>query len=388
MIEYVAKNRGDALPKNIRQVGDVDLDKRVYIEDYAFSFVRELVPDEDEEARVGILLGKETEKDGENFVFVKAAMEVTNASVFEGKIAFTEETWPSVNNNKNLFFGNMDIVGWFIVSNSIRVQKNISIERTHVDSFGKYKLLLYMNPAEMVEDMYSCFDGGLETLDGYIIYFEKNDEMQAYMQATKSERRVKDIDLAISKRYRQLVRNNSDDKKAKKNISIVYAMSAVLVIFVLVIGVGRLQSKNNTADPETQNGVHTEQTIDVNATLAPVPDETLNVDYVQGDVEPTKDTSGLEDNQGEEQTSDMETSMEENTSSETDTESQTEEPQTEEQTTQAVNYKKYVIKQGDSISRIIIEEYGDLSRLEEVLKFNNIENPDLINIGDEILLPN
>ena len=63
--EHVVKKKNShELPKNIRQVGDLDLDKRVYIEDYAFSFVRELTLDEDEEGRVGILLGEEKKIDG------------------------------------------------------------------------------------------------------------------------------------------------------------------------------------------------------------------------------------------------------------------------------------------------------------------------------------
>lgn len=69
--EHVVKKKNShELPKNIRQVGDLDLDKRVYIEDYAFSFVRELTLDEDEEGRVGILLGEEKKIDGENYTFV------------------------------------------------------------------------------------------------------------------------------------------------------------------------------------------------------------------------------------------------------------------------------------------------------------------------------
>ena len=54
----VKKNDNRELPKNIRQVGDLDLDKRVYIEDYAFSFVKETSLDDEEEGRVGILLGR------------------------------------------------------------------------------------------------------------------------------------------------------------------------------------------------------------------------------------------------------------------------------------------------------------------------------------------
>ena len=49
----VKKNDNRELPKNIRQVGDLDLDKRVYIEDYAFSFVKETSLDDEEEGRVG-----------------------------------------------------------------------------------------------------------------------------------------------------------------------------------------------------------------------------------------------------------------------------------------------------------------------------------------------
>ena len=43
----VKKNDNRELPKNIRQVGDLDLDKRVYIEDYAFSFVKETSLDDE-----------------------------------------------------------------------------------------------------------------------------------------------------------------------------------------------------------------------------------------------------------------------------------------------------------------------------------------------------
>ena len=61
----VKKNDNRELPKNIRQVGDLDLDKRVYIEDYAFSFVKETSLDDEEEGRVGILLGEEKNIEGE-----------------------------------------------------------------------------------------------------------------------------------------------------------------------------------------------------------------------------------------------------------------------------------------------------------------------------------
>ena len=188
--EHVVRKKDDhELPKNIRQVGEVDLDKRIYVEDYAFSFIKETNLDEDEEGKVGILLGEEKNIDGESYTFVYAAMEISNASVFEGRVNFTQETWPLVNSNRSTYFDGMDIVGWYLVSSNIRPEKNAALERTHVDVFGRYKALMYINPSEKTEDMYSCFDGGLECLDGYIVYFDKNEQMQRYMADVDSQRK-------------------------------------------------------------------------------------------------------------------------------------------------------------------------------------------------------
>ena len=108
----VKKNDNHELPKNIRQVGDLDLDKRVYIEDYAFSFIKETDIDEDDEGKVGILLGEEKNIQGEIYTFVYAAMEVQNASVYDGKVSFTQETWPLVEANCAAYFPGMSMVGW------------------------------------------------------------------------------------------------------------------------------------------------------------------------------------------------------------------------------------------------------------------------------------
>ena len=321
----VKKNNIHTLPKNVRQVGDVDLDKRVYIEDYAFAFIKERALDSEEEGRVGILLGEEQKVEGETYVFVRGALEVINASVYDGRVSFTEETWPPVNTARNTYFPGMDIVGWYLVSSSIKPEKNISLERTHIDSIGRYKVLLYVNPAEQAEDMYSCFDGGLEPLDGYMVYFDKNEEMQSYMIAVRAEEKTTAADDMAIKRYRQAMRDNKKEPKARHQLSIMYTLSAILVIFVLVAGVGRLQAEKNATDG-TQAGIenqgdYVENTAAVNATLPPVEDETLNVDYAQGNVTTTQAESDV----AQEDTSvdEKDTSAEDTSSEEITTEAET-----------------------------------------------------------------
>lgn len=391
--EYIVRNSSvSSLPKNIRQVGKVDLDKRVYIEDYAFSYIKELAPADDEEGKVGVLLGEEITAGQDNYIFVRGAMEVTNASVSEGKVIFTEETWPSVKGGRNMYFGGMDIVGWFLVSSVIRPEKNAALERVHIDSFGRYKILLDVNPAEQTEEMYSCFDGGLEALDGYIVYFDKNEEMQAYMSAIHHEPRTVKADDMAAKRYRQLMHENKKEPKARQQLSIMYALSAILVILVLVVGVGRLQAEKNMeteSESTAQKGDYVDNKAPVNGTLPQIEDETLNVGYANGNLTPTQpepDTTQPET--PEPDTTEPVTTQPEPTETEPETtQPEPETTQPEPETTQP-QHRVYVIQQGDTLSDILIREYGDMSRLQELLDLNGItDGGNSINVGDELLLP-
>lgn len=49
--------------------------------------------------------------------------------------------------------------------------------------------------------------------------------------------------------------------------------------------------------------------------------------------------------------------------------------------------KKYVVQAGDSLSKIAKEQLGDARRYPEIQKLNKIDNPNLIRVGQELLLP-
>lgn len=387
MIEYVKKNSDNlTLPKNIRQVGDMDLDKRVYIEDYVFSFMKELVPDEEDEGRVGVLLGEERQFGQDNYVFVKGAMEVINASVYDGNVSFTDETWNAINANKSLYFSSMSIVGWFIVSSTIRPEKNTSVERTHMDGIGKHKVFAYINPLESIEEVYSCFDGGLEQLDGYAVYFEKNEEMQSYMSIVHKERKRTHNDEIVIRKYRQLLKENNYEPRARKQLSFTYALSMILVIFVLVFGVGKLQAEPEATEAETttmNTANYVEEYVDVNATVPQIEDETLNIDFVEGNVTTQEETTT------EAETTEPVSSQEETQSqSVEETTAQTEPETTTEAPTEEATHRTYVIQQGDTLYSILTKEYGSLDNLQALLDVNGItDGGDSIQVGDELILP-
>ncbi|TFG73077.1 MAG: LysM domain-containing protein, partial [Anaerolineales bacterium] len=49
--------------------------------------------------------------------------------------------------------------------------------------------------------------------------------------------------------------------------------------------------------------------------------------------------------------------------------------------------KTYVVKSGDSLSKIAKEQLGDARRYPEIQKLNKLDNPNLIRVGQELLLP-
>ncbi|HMS32567.1 MAG TPA: LysM peptidoglycan-binding domain-containing protein [Ignavibacteria bacterium] len=49
--------------------------------------------------------------------------------------------------------------------------------------------------------------------------------------------------------------------------------------------------------------------------------------------------------------------------------------------------KTYVVKSGDTLSKIAKEFYGDANKYMEIANANNISNPDKIDVGQELKIP-
>lgn len=52
-----------------------------------------------------------------------------------------------------------------------------------------------------------------------------------------------------------------------------------------------------------------------------------------------------------------------------------------------VEQQTYVVRPGDSVSSIARDVLGNMERTEEIIEVNNLENPDTIEVGTELVLP-
>ena len=97
---------------------------------------------------------------------------------------------------------------------------------------------------------------------GHYVYYEKNLEMQNYMIATRKRSGFTPSEIIedrVTKNFRNLVREKTEQNEQRARSRMVYAMSTFLVLVVLVIGVtminnyDKMKSVQNSLDKLTQN---------------------------------------------------------------------------------------------------------------------------------------
>lgn len=379
-------NRQDKinLPKNIRQIGTEQGNRRVYIEDYAYSFIKDITVDEDDDGAVGILLGEAQESDGIKYVFIKGVVEVTNAAVFTDRIAFTEETWPVTRRYIERYFRDFDILGWYLCSSKITGNSMDIINEADANSFNDPDNVFFMvNNADGDEVFMEKGKKELVPLSGYTVYFEKNTSMQRYMKEVQSEYDEKysqkenenessdssDEPTADGGKYRTIVKSENRSGVIKRNLTFIYALSMLVIIIVLIIGVNKINSYDK------MNGMGGGSTLEVGGTP-------------QSEQPSKTPVTTLDGNVTEEATT--EKSTEEVTTEEPTTEEPTtEEPTTEEPTTEEEKYEVYVVQKGDTLWAICVKFYGEYTpeAADKIVSFNGLGSAEEISQGAELKIP-
>ena len=103
MIEMVYKgNDGNGkgkkkLPKNVRQIGEAGRGKKVYLEDYAVTYLHQV--------EAAVLLGECWEKDGSQYIFINGAIRIDDPQFGDG-------IWEEVYRDAREYFEDSEILGW------------------------------------------------------------------------------------------------------------------------------------------------------------------------------------------------------------------------------------------------------------------------------------
>lgn len=401
------------LPKNIRQIGQIEGNKRIYIEDYVMTYARKI-------EGMAVLLGKQ-EVEGDNQVFyISGAVEVKNTAYGYPTI-LTNEDWSGIYEGIKEFFSELEIMGWLLVRRNTILEIDEEIRRIHEENFkGKDKILFLYDKEENEEAFYIANTlGDLKKQSGYYIFYEKNEAMQNYMIDKNTGEKVEEErrDEAMEK-VREIIAHKEPLKNEKKMMNLMYGASTVLAAVVLVIGATMLDNYDKMKNMEkTLSVISSSLDKEDTETGDVVKVEQINGNTERVETEGSKDAKNEYMEQSEEetetvkddeqQTPDNEPQKEEDKdASEKDSESEIvkeepkkEEPKKEEskkeqkeqkEETKAVNApvaREYVVKDGDTLASISYKLYQTYTYVEKIQKLNEIDDSDIIYAGQKLQLP-
>lgn len=188
-------------PKNIRQIGEANKEKRIYLEDYAVAYLRQV--------KGAVLLGETVKIRGNRCYFVSGAVEVPEGD-------FTEENWAYVTEEAERSFGELSVVGWFLRAEEIPEELDEEDMHVYKEHFpGREAILVVYNELEKEEAVYLTLDGFLRRQNGYYIYYERNPQMQEYLIA-KNEGRSVEKEAVVSDQAIRSFRRIIEEKRLAK----------------------------------------------------------------------------------------------------------------------------------------------------------------------------
>ena len=363
------------IPRNIRQIGDVDDHFKIYIEDYAFHYL-DRSADEVSNGKIALLLGRTNWAEGVTYIFIKSAFCLTGIEVDANHIPFDEKVFRQADDVMKEHFPQQEIVGWFFTAPEYSMEITDAMVRAHLNYFGgNDKVFFMMEPIDGEEAFFRYDNGKMCRQKGYYLYYERNDAMQEFMIEVNHNAPMEKTDTVSDqavKNFRKII--SHQDKEEKKTLPyFMYASVAAAVLLLLAFGTGYLKDYQDMkevgetvletvsllpasestplATPMPSAAVTTEPSVTVTPTLKKTPRAT------QKPSETPKETPK---------------------SSET--------PKVSE-IPAAARVKSYTIQPGDTLTSISQSVYGSAKQVDAICRLNGISKEAIIYPGEKILLP-
>ncbi len=236
------------IPKNIRQIGQIDDSKKVYMEDYVITYVHQLGDYCQSMQQAGVFLGHTYEMDGKQYIFINGAVKIDDIETADS-CRFDDFTWSNIYENINKYFDSFEIVGWFIVNQELDDIDWKAVTKTHLDHFaGNHKIFVKANSNERDLQIYAYDNNRMQNLNGYYIYYEKNQEMQNYMidefkqKEPVKENIIENVEDNATRHFREIIQERKETTEQSKLMVFMYTSSIILIIVVFVIGITLLNN--------------------------------------------------------------------------------------------------------------------------------------------------
>lgn len=346
------------MPKNVRQMGPINQESGIYIEDYVMSFVQYLGRQSAEQMKMAVLLGKIVTWEEKKCTFIHGAVELKGVDLKDCH-DITKETWEGIYKLAEEYFQNGSIVGWVIAKAGMELEPTDEMEQIHINCFGTGEnLLLLYDTLERKEALYVCQNAILERISGYYLYYEKNQDMQEYMLKVKGNTEKEQVqDGAVKELKRKMEEMKVRQKKQKKHK--LFLKSGVVVGGLFAFAIAMQQESFSGELKEIllkfQRGTQVEEVSnEPESTDTMIEEKDAKITIAREEV-----VDGSEEEPAEEAMAQKET---------------------------PAQSQYYTIQPGDTLVSICMSQFQSLDRMESIMSINGIEDKDCIVAGQVLKL--
>ena len=142
------------LPKNIRQIGNVQGPVRVYMEDYVYTYLHG-------NGRSGwahrgsIFVGTRWHENGQKYLFISGLVHIPDEYFKDGMPEFSDMMWGGVYRDMKQYYDQVEILGWGMDVAGDCAKLTGNLEQVHRKAFqGQEKFAFLMDSLEKEEAFY------------------------------------------------------------------------------------------------------------------------------------------------------------------------------------------------------------------------------------------
>ncbi len=387
------------LVNNVKQIGTINKGAKIYIEDYVMTFIKYMEDKYVCDDLVFTLFGNLKNVDDENVLFINGIAGSSETEPLGSIKVFSEKGRTDIEKTREKYFKDSEVVGWAYVQPGFGDFLNEDHISYHLSNFKKpFQVLYITDPMDKSRVFYRQKPNSLELkpINGYFIYYDKNEAMHDYLIDVKKEGALEDspkenITENVDNMINVKLRGSDDEEKKKsdlfsfskllkdigpdiqKTTGLMSGLSFALLFVTLIIGGGLLRSNSRIAVLERQlsslgrNYVSLREEMDVKT------EEVFAAAQARADAETEAVTETEEHEEQQPTTAAPQAKDEENG----ETAEAAPEP----------SFKEYTVKSGDTLIYLSRYFYGTEDRVDDIMAANNMSEGDYLIEGKTIRIP-
>ena len=389
------------IPKNVRQIGNVSDSPKIYVEDYVDTFFTQLCEKAGEAPIGAFLVGDMQKTDEEEYVYIYGAIQMHDLKMSGSDYVIDDDTWKKAFEDCKQYFEEGEMLGWFVAHSGVPLSPEHSTVKLHKKSFPKKNTVFIMkDPIEKDEVYFVQKFNDLMEIGGHYTYYEKNPCMQNYMISSRKKNGVspsETVEDRAAKDFRSLVRTREEQLHQKRTNRLMYAVSACLVLIVIIMGVTTinnfdkmksvqtaLNKISSSSSGDTQSVEAKETSGSVTAVTGEAAGKQIGQDNI-GQADGDEDRQALDNTAGGAGDEGADIKDNDSTASKESGKEDADTSNSDAGTNGSDGV--YVVEQGDTLAIISRKMYGDVNHVESICKMNGLTNGNLIYVGQKLVLP-